>query len=188
MKHVIHIFGASGSGTSTLGKALCEELAFRWMDTDDYFWMPTNPGFTVKRSPEQRLSLMRQEIAEAGNVVISGSLAGWGDPLIPQFTLAIRVVTDTEVRITRIRQREKARFGDRIEKGGDMYQQHLDFLAWARSYDTGGPNMRSKAEHDHWQKLLPCPLLVLDGGRDLHENVVEVKKFLEENGKNTDIL
>lgn len=185
MKRVIHIFGASGSGTSTLGKKLSEELGYRWMDTDDYFWIPTNPRFTVKRPVEQRLELINRDIQEADNAVISGALAGWGDPLIPQFTLAIRIVTDTEVRIARIRQREKERFGDRIEEGGDMYQHHLDFLEWAGAYDTGGPDMRSKAKHDQWQKQLYCPLLVLDGSADLHENVVKVKKFLAENGKSS---
>ena len=42
MKNVIHIFGASGSGTTTLGKKICEELGYTQMDTDDYFWMPTS--------------------------------------------------------------------------------------------------------------------------------------------------
>ena len=34
MKQVIHIFGASGSGTSTLGRKICEELGYFFMDTD----------------------------------------------------------------------------------------------------------------------------------------------------------
>ena len=37
MKNVIHIFGASGSGTTTLGKKISEELGYSFMDTDDYF-------------------------------------------------------------------------------------------------------------------------------------------------------
>ena len=41
MKNVIHIYGASGSGTSTLGRKLSEELGYKFMDTDDYFWFPT---------------------------------------------------------------------------------------------------------------------------------------------------
>jgi len=39
MKSVIHIFGASGSGTTTLAKKISEELGHRMMDTDDYYWM-----------------------------------------------------------------------------------------------------------------------------------------------------
>jgi len=41
-KSVIHIYGASGSGTSTLGIFISEQLGYTFMDTDDYFWIPTN--------------------------------------------------------------------------------------------------------------------------------------------------
>lgn len=37
MKKIIHLFGASGSGTSTLGKYIREKLGYFFMDTDDYF-------------------------------------------------------------------------------------------------------------------------------------------------------
>ncbi|MEM6738348.1 MAG: shikimate kinase [Bacteroidota bacterium] len=34
----IHIFGASGSGVTTIGKALSKELDLSYFDTDDYYW------------------------------------------------------------------------------------------------------------------------------------------------------
>ncbi len=176
MKNIIHIYGASGSGTSTLGKKICDELGYKFMDTDDYFWLPTNLKYTTKRSKEERIILMKKDIDENDNVVISGSLVDWGDELIPLFTFAIRLVTDTDVRIERIRIREKMKFGDRIECGGDMYQQHMDFVEWARKYDTGSVNMRSKAKHDEWQKLLQCKQIVLDGAADLDVNFAEVNE------------
>lgn len=42
---------------------------------------------------------MKKDISEADNVVISGSLTDWGDKWISLFTLAVRLVTDTETRI-----------------------------------------------------------------------------------------
>ena len=179
MKNVIHIYGASGSGTSTLGKKICEELGYRFMDTDDYFWLLTNPKYTTKRSIVERISLMRKDIEESENVVISGSLTGWGDELIPLFTLAIRLEADTNIRIERIKKREKEKFGDRIMPNGDMYQQHLDFLEWAKKYDTGSVKMRSKAKHDEWQKLLQCKILTLNGADDLQENFQKIKEVLD---------
>ena len=174
MKNVIHIYGASGSGTSTLGRKISEELGYKFMDTDDYFWLPTNPPYTTKRSKEERLALMKKDILENENVVISGSLVDWGDELIPQFTLAIRLVTDTEIRIERLKIREKQKIGDRVMPGGDMYTNHMEFIEWARKYDTGSVNMRSKAKHDEWQKLLPCKQIVLNGADDLQENFKKV--------------
>lgn len=179
MKNVIHIYGASGSGTSTLGKRLSKKLGYRWMDTDDYFWLPTNPPYTTKREIPERIRRMKRDIAEAENVVISGSLAGWGDELIPFFTLAVRLVTDTDVRIERIRCREKEKLGTRIELDGDMYQHHLEFLEWAKAYDTGDTHMRSRAKHDEWQKLLQCEIMVLDGAADLDKNCELVKMRLD---------
>lgn len=175
MKNVIHIYGASGSGTSTLGKKISEELGYKFMDTDDYYWLPTNPQYTAKRSKEERIALMKKDISEADNVVISGSLVDWGDELIPLFTLAIRLVTETEIRIERLRIREKQKFGERIMPDGDMYTNHMEFLEWARKYDTGSVNMRSKAKHDEWQKLLLCRQIVLDGADALEENFKKVK-------------
>lgn len=179
MKNVIHIFGASGAGTSTLGRKICDEFGYRFMDTDDYFWLPTDPAYTEKRPREERIEMMNRDIDEAENVVISGSLIGWGDILISRFTLAIRVETNADIRAVRLHLREKEKFGDRIEPGGDMYRQHLEFLEWAKAYDTGGLDMRSKAHHDQWQQLLTCPLVCLDGAEDLDLNFEKVKAEIQ---------
>ena len=178
MKNIIHIFGASGSGTSTLGRKICNELGYKFMDTDDYFWLPTNPKYTNKRPAQERLNLMKKDIDESTNVVISGSLTDWGDELIPLFTLAIRLETDTKLRIERLKIRERNAFGSRIDKDGDMYQKHLEFIEWAKAYDNGDINMRSKIKHDEWQKLLSCKILFLDGSNDLSDNFSEVLKML----------
>lgn len=178
MKNVIHIFGASGSGTTTLGKKICEELGYVLMDTDDYFWMPTDPKFMVKRPIDERIKLMTRDIINNDNIVISGSLTDWGDTLIPYFTLAIRIEMQQELRIQRLIQREENRFGSRIKPGGDMHQQHIDFLKWAKAYDTGGTNIRSKLKHDEWQKSLSCEILHLDGADSVADNFAKVKMSL----------
>ncbi len=176
---IIHIFGASGSGTSTLGRYICEKAGFFFMDTDDYFWEQTHIPYTVKRPVEERIKLMTADIEKHKDVVISGSLGGWGDVLIPYFDLAIRLHTDPKLRIERLRKREKEHFGNRIDVGGDMYENHLEFIEWAKTYDNGDLTMRSKAQHDQWQKLLACPLLLLDGSASLEENFTMVKEYLK---------
>lgn len=178
MKNVIHIFGASGSGTTTLGKKICEELGYTQMDTDDYFWMPTEPKFTHKRPIKERVELMKNDINKSDNVVISGSLTDWGDELIPYFTLAIRIEMRQSVRIERLKKREKERYGSRIEPDGDLYKQHIDFIEWAKSYDDGGLDIRSKALHDELQKSFRCKVLYLDGEDELDDKFEEVIKFL----------
>ena len=176
MPKMIHIFGASGSGTTTLAREISARFGYFHMDTDDYFWLPTNPMFTTKREKSERLALMQKDIETHEKIVISGSLCDWGDNLIPCFDLAIRVVTDTETRLQRLKEREYRRFGNRICPGGDMYDEHIKFLAWASKYDTGDITMRSKAKHDEWQKLLSCPLITVDGAEMPEKNIQYLQK------------
>lgn len=166
---VIHIYGASGSGTSTIGEAIAKEYGHKHMDTDDYYWIPTNPPFTTKRNVNERISLMEQDIKSNDSVVISGSLSGWGDVFIPYFELAIRVVTPTEIRLERLKEREYRHFGNRILEHGDMFKEHNSFIGWASEYDTGDEYMRSKAMHDKWSRLLLCEQVMVDGSRPVDE-------------------
>lgn len=179
MKQVIHIFGASGSGTTTLAKKISAEPGYTFMDTDDYFWLPTDPMFTQKRPVEERLALMRRDIERAENAVLSGSLTDWGDGLIPYFTLAVRIEMAQELRIGRLKQRERQRFGTRLDPGGDMHQAHLQFIEWAKRYDTAGLDQRSKVKHDDWQTLLTCPLIQLNGADELEVKFSAVKQALK---------
>lgn len=177
-KYMIHLFGASGSGTSTLGRFLAAQTDSFFMDTDDYFWQPTDPPYTTSRPIPERLELMRRDIAAHSRVVISGSLVDWGDELMPLFTLAIRVETATAVRIARLRARERARFGSRLDPDGAMYVHHEKFIRWASDYDDGDIHMRSKAMHDQWQKQLACPLVTVDGNLPVEANWKKIKPYL----------
>ena len=172
---VLHIYGASGAGTSTLGRALGEALGCEWLDTDDFFWLPTDPPFREKRPEAQRIALLEQGIRRAEKAVISGSLCGWGDALIHLFDLAIRLEMPQPVRLRRLEEREYRRFGPRICPGGDMYRQHLDFMAWAAAYDEGGEDMRSRAMHDAWSRKLTCPHLTLDSTAPVAQLVEAVR-------------
>ncbi len=72
-KEVIHIYGASGSGTSTLGRYLGDKLGYFFMDTDDYFWLPTDPPYTKKRDKALRLEMMKHDLAQTDKAVIRSS-------------------------------------------------------------------------------------------------------------------
>src|SRR4029450_13094001 len=75
----IHILGASGSGTTTLGRALAERLQCSHFDTDDYFWLPTDPPFTHQRERIERQRLLMDDLTAQDSWVLSGSLCGWRD-------------------------------------------------------------------------------------------------------------
>ena len=75
------------------------------MDTDDYFRAPTDPPFTTKRAVSDRIALIQKDFDAHDHVVLAGSLVGWGDELILQFTLAVRLETGMAIRLERLRVR-----------------------------------------------------------------------------------
>lgn len=188
----IHITGASGSGTTTLGRAIVQRYGHRLLDADDFLWEPTDPPFTAMRAPSERVRLLEGELdrmarrgagpsvsAGADRWVISGSLSGWGDPLIPRFDLVIWLIVPEDVRVTRLRARERAEFGARIDLGRDMNEIHEGFIEWSRKYDTAGLEMRSHARHAEWTARLPCPFIQIDGEMGVESILARVEEFCE---------
>jgi adenylate kinase family enzyme len=172
----IHIVGASGSGTTSLAAAIAVRHGHRHLDTDDFYWLPTDPPYQETRPREPRLALLRDALAASPRVVLSGSLCGWGDPLIPEFELVIFLVVPSDVRLTRLRAREIARYGlDAIAPGGSRHQAHVEFLEWCAGYDAGGLDMRSRALHEAWLAALPAPVLRLEGDRSVAEQLRRVE-------------
>jgi adenylate kinase family enzyme len=170
----IHIVGASGSGTSTLGSALGERLGIPHLDTDHFFWMPTEPPFTTQRDVPARLAMLQEQARPDEGWVLSGSALKWAAPLESLYELIVFLQLDPELRMERIRQREIRRYGDRILPGGDMAEASREFLEWAASYDTAGPERRSLAAHEEWLARQTAPILRLDTSRPLEELVDRV--------------
>jgi adenylate kinase family enzyme len=156
--------GASGAGTTTLGAALGERYAATHLDTDDYFWMPTDPPFEETRPMPERLELLTADLDGASSWALSGSICGWGDPLIQRFELVVFLQVPTELRLARLRDRETMEFGaEALAPGGRMHRNHVEFMEWAAGYDDGDLEMRSLARHTAWLEGLRCPVLRLDG-------------------------
>ena len=175
----MHLFGASGSGTTTLGRALAAALDVPHLDTDDYYWETTDPPYTMKREPMERIRCIERGIAGAASWVLSGSLCSWGDPLLHRFTLAVFLHLDPEVRIARLAERERRRYGGRVLRSGDMHEQSKQFLAWAASYDSATAPIRSRHLHETWMATLPCPVLRLDSAQPVSALVDAVVERLE---------
>lgn len=174
--NIIHVTGASGSGTTTLAKAICARYGHTHLDTDNFFWEPIDPPFTTKRPIDCRQKLLMDAVLSADKCVISGSLAGWGDIFIPMFDLVVYLSTPTPVRLERLRERERQSFGARILPDGDMYGDYLEFLDWAARYDTGGEEIRSAQMHRNWLKKISCPVIRLEGIRNVEDNINMIRQ------------
>jgi hypothetical protein len=111
--------GASGSGSSSLAAAIASRHGHRHLDTDDFYWMPTDPPFQPVRPLPERLTA---------------------------------------------RVREPQRYGAAaIAAGGPLDRAHVEFMDWAGRYDSGGPDMRSRAMHEAWLASISATVARLEG-------------------------
>jgi adenylate kinase family enzyme len=176
----IHIMGASGSGVTTLGRALATALALPHHDTDDYFWTPTTPPYQTQRAVADRLRLMDEVFLPRADWVLSGSLTGWGDEIIAKLDMVIFVTTPRDIRLQRLRAREATHFGrDAVAPGGWRHDETESFVEWASHYEDGTREGRNLARHESWLAGLPCPILRVDGSRPTDELAAEICRLLD---------
>lgn len=172
MKKHIHILGASGSGTTTLAEGLCKRLGYFHMDTDNYYWYPTDPPFIDKRPIEERIHLIKRDMEKADKWIMSGSNCGWGDVFIDLYDLVIFLYVPAEIRMERLRLRELQRYGcGRLSPGGDLFRHHKDFMEWAAGYESGGMDERSLLMHNEWLKKMKCPVIRIEGVQSPEERL-----------------
>ncbi len=106
--------------------------------------------------------------------VLSGSLCGWGDMFIPRFELAMFLYIPHQLRMARTMAREQQRYGEAIAEGGEMRVHHLEFIEWARKYDTADESMRSLRLHQQWMTTLRCRCVCLEGDLTTAERLAHV--------------
>lgn len=155
----INVIGASGSGTSTLGRSLALALNIPFFDSDDYFHTLTDPPFQKPRSPDERYEMICRDLKPDGNWVLSGGIVSWSPCPLLDFTCIVFLYVPTAIRVERLRARERMRFGHRIAAGGDMHATHEDFIDWASRYDIGDVEGKTLARHEEYLRNQRCPVL-----------------------------
>jgi adenylate kinase family enzyme len=168
----IHILGAPGAGVTTLGRQLAAHLDIPHFDTDDYHWFTDDPlPYRRRRNPDHRRKLMAADLEAHNSWVLSGSLCGWGDVFIPLFDRVIWLWLPADIRVARIHERERLRYGaERVGPGGDLHAVYEKFIAWAAAYDEPGGNIRSRDAELAWLAALGCPV-------EKYERIVSVEEL-----------
>ncbi|MCL1862236.1 MAG: hypothetical protein FWF78_01575 [Defluviitaleaceae bacterium] len=176
--HGIIVFGASGSGCTTTGRELARLLNFEHFDTDDYFFVINNPPFEMKERPlDERIALLRPLLKH--NFVLSGCIREWGGVFDSMLSMAVFLITPTNIRIEQLENREFNRNGECIKLGGDLYSQHRKFIDYITTYDNGDMASRSLASQEAWASRLTCPVIHVDGSLDWKMNAKSISKQFE---------
>ncbi len=160
----ILITGASGAGTTTLGRALAARLTLAFFDADDYFWLPTTPPYQKPVERTLRLEAILAKLRAHSEWVLSGSVVNWGETLEDMFTLIVFRTVPKELRLARLVGREIARSG----------APKPEFIEWATRYDEGDLQVRSRALHEKWLSERKCAILRVDGDLAVDECVAQI--------------
>jgi uridine kinase len=176
-----NILGASGCGVTSLGGGLSLALKVPVFDADDFYWKKGDPPYAEKNPIGKRHELLAESVLPHPNWIISGSMTSWSQTIEPELNVAIYLHAPAEIRVARLRERETRKFGARIAPGGDMHQQHEEFILWAAQYEEGILPGRNKARHMEWLQSLGCPTFALDSSGDLRSlllaSLQELKKL-----------
>jgi hypothetical protein len=137
--------------------------------------MSTAPPYQTTRPAADRLRLMREMFLPRLDWVLSGTVTGWGEELVPLFDLVVFVTAPREIRLKRLRAREAAHFGaDAVIPGGWRHDETESFVEWASHYEAGDREGRSLVKDEAWLANRPCPVARVDGSHPLAELVEQL--------------
>ncbi|TCT11616.1 shikimate kinase [Natranaerovirga pectinivora] len=163
MPNGIIVFGANGSGKSTIARELAEVLNYKYMDIEEYHFIESEIPYTKARTREECLNLMLEDINTHKNFVLSAVTGDFDDYIESMYSFAVLLVAPLEIRIDRVKRRAFVRHGERISEGGDMYKQHLEFVEFVRT--------RTSDRIAQWNEKLKCPVITIDSTKPISENI-----------------
>lgn len=174
----IQIMGASSAGSTTLGRTLAERLDIPFFDTDDYFWVATDPPYTTKREPALRNASIKADMGKHESWIQAGSVIKWGADWEEMFDVVVFLYIPHEIRMQRLLDRELERYGNIIFTDLARAQQHKKFVEWADKYEDVTFSGRNIKAHEDWLSRVSAKVLEICGDTTVDERVQRVVEFL----------
>lgn len=178
----IHIFGASGSGTTTLADVLETKLEFKHLDIDHYYWVKTDPPFQEKVPFEERNYQLTKDFEQLDKVVVSGSLVSWGKAWHSAFHLGVFLHVPANIRMKRLLEREFERYGIKLYQDKTIQKNSDAFLKWASKYDDPSFDGRNISLHQNWIQELSFPVLQIEGDTSIEGKIQLILDKIESLG------
>lgn len=170
----IIVCGLNGSGKSTLGKELAKKLNYSFLDIEDYYFPNRDADYVyeVGRSKEEVERLLLEDMKKMNNFVLAAVRGNYGKEVISFLSIVVNINVDKQIRLQRVKERSFQKFGNRIFKGGDLYEKEHEFFKMVES--------RSELMVDEWLHTIDCNILNVDGTRPIKENVEQIVRELLE--------
>ena len=172
MSNKIIVCGGNGAGKSTLGKELAEELGWTFKDIEEYYFPINNTDYNYSqaRTKQEVSELLLIDMKKYDDFVLASVKGEFDSEVSELFTCAILIEVPKELRMERVRDRSKQKFGDRMLPGGDLYEKEEMFF-----------HMVQKRPDDYvtkWLDTVDMPVIRVDGIRAIKDNIEIIKKEL----------
>ena len=168
----IIICGMNGSGKSTLGRALAERLGWRFIDNEDLYFPKADPAhpYAVERTQDEVERLLLEEVRRDDRFVFAAVRGNYGEAVLPYYKAAVLVEVPREIRLARVKARSFAKFGARMQPGGDLYESEKRF------YDLIAARPEDYATR--WLDTVDIPVLRVDGTQPVGENIDMIRRWM----------
>ena len=168
----IIICGMNGSGKSTLGRALAEHLGWRFIDNEDLYFPKADPAYpyAVERTQDEVERLLLEEVCRDDRFVFAAVRGNYGEAVLPHYKAAVLVEVPRDIRLARVKARSFAKFGARMQPGGDLYESEKRF------YDLIAARPEDYATR--WLDAVDIPVLRVDGTKSVGENIDMILRWM----------
>lgn len=169
---VILVCGLNGSGKTTFGMKLADRLKYDFLNDEDYYFFESEIPFSKSRSEEEAKEYIISYLRCHKNVVMIATRGDLSERINSMYDCVIYLSAPAGIRLSRIKERDSKRFGERVLPGGDMYEQQRKFHEFALS--------RTSEKIEKWLDTLECTVIKLDGTRTVDENVEMIGRLMKD--------
>ncbi len=161
----IIVCGLNGAGKSTLARALAEELNYRFIDIEDIYFPKNNPDYLYAdpRPFDDVQSILLDVLSENTNFVLASVRGNFKKEIVSHFVCAVYIEVPKEIRLKRVYERSFSKFGNRMYKGGDLFEREQSFFKLVESRDENTVN--------DWLSTVQIPIIKVDGTLPIVDNV-----------------
>lgn len=168
MGNKIIVCGGNGAGKSTLGKQLAQQLGWKFMDIEDYYFPEKNADYdyATARTRDEVADLLVEDMQKYDDFVLASVKGNYGEAVTSMFNCAVFISVPKEIRMERVKKRSYQKFGDRMLQGGDLYEQEQSFFDMVER--------RSEKDVTDWLQSMNIPVIQVDGTQSIDSNVKRI--------------